>query len=51
MAKITFKRDPKTGELLVFRNGKPHGKMVTMGDEIKSEPKKKKPEGKRDGKN
>lgn len=50
MAKITFKRDPKTGELLVFRNGKEHGKIVTIGDEIKAPEKKKKPEGKRDGK-
>ena len=47
--KTTFKRDPKTGELLVFRNGKPHGKMETMGDEIGPENKKKK-DGDRDGK-
>ena len=49
MSKITFKRDPKTGKLLVYKNGKPHGEMVTMGDQIDQE-KKKKQETKRDGK-
>lgn len=50
MSKITFERDPKTGELLIFKDGKPHGKMMTMGDQIEKEPEKKKKDGERHGK-
>lgn len=50
MAKIVFRRDPKTGKLLVYKNGKLHGEITTMGDQIGRPEKKKQPEGKRDGK-
>lgn len=40
MAKIEFKRDPKTGKLIVYKNGKRHGEMTTMGDHVKKGPEK-----------
>lgn len=48
---IKFKRNPKTGELLVFKDGKPNGKIITMGDLMTKKPKmpeekQKKKEGK-----
>lgn len=38
---VDFKRDPKTGDLLIYKDGKKAGKMMTMGDEIKAETEKK----------
>jgi len=33
---IEFKRDKKTGELHVYKDGKLHGEIITMGDEVKN---------------
>lgn len=49
MAKIEFKRDPKTGKLIVYKNGKRHGEMTTMGDQVKKGPEKR-TGGKQNGK-
>lgn len=35
---ISFKRNPKTGVLEVYKDGKKSGKIVTMGDKVKGEP-------------
>lgn len=32
---VEFKRNPKTGKLEIWKNGKKTGTMSTMGDEVK----------------
>ena len=38
---IMFKRNPKTGELEAYKNGKLVGIVTTMGDKVKKVSKKK----------
>ena len=50
--KIEFKRDVKfnyneKGELVAYKDGKPIGKVITMGDDVKKEKEEQKKEDKK----